>query len=162
MADQFNDSIPAVTNQITEDVADIAETLGYIKDVFQNIVKTWNNTVATTVFVDKISDQSATPVIQKCLVLDIGDWNMDANANVSVAHGLGASFKKIRSITSIIRNDADDTYSTVPSGASNDAYIASFNTTAIGLTRVGSGGFDNSGYDSTSFNRGWIVVWYIV
>lgn len=36
MADQFNDSIPAVTNQITEDVADIAETLGWIKDCFQH------------------------------------------------------------------------------------------------------------------------------
>lgn len=36
MADQFNDSIPAVTNQITEDVADIAESLGWLKDCFQH------------------------------------------------------------------------------------------------------------------------------
>lgn len=48
MADQFNDSIPSVTNQITEDVADIAETLGYLKDCFQKILgATWSNTDTT-------------------------------------------------------------------------------------------------------------------
>jgi hypothetical protein len=48
MADQFNDSIPAVTNQITEDVADIAESLGYLKDCFQRLCgASWSNTVAT-------------------------------------------------------------------------------------------------------------------
>jgi hypothetical protein len=48
MADQFNDSIPAVTNQITEDVADIAESLGYLKDCFQKILgATWSNTDTT-------------------------------------------------------------------------------------------------------------------
>jgi hypothetical protein len=48
MADQFNDNIPAVTNQITEDVADIAETLGYIKDCFQKILgATWSNSDTT-------------------------------------------------------------------------------------------------------------------
>jgi hypothetical protein len=50
MADQFNDSIPAVTNQITEDVSDIAESLGYLKDCFQKILgSTWSN-VDTTGF----------------------------------------------------------------------------------------------------------------
>jgi hypothetical protein len=48
MADQFNDSIPLVTNQITEDVADIAESLGYLKDCFQKLVgATWSNTDTT-------------------------------------------------------------------------------------------------------------------
>ena len=48
MADQFNDSIPAVTNQITEDVADIAESLGFLKDCFQKILgATWSNTDTT-------------------------------------------------------------------------------------------------------------------
>ena len=48
MADQFNDSIPLVTNQITEDVADIAESLGYLKDCFQKILgATWSNTDTT-------------------------------------------------------------------------------------------------------------------
>jgi len=48
MADQFNDSIPAVTNQITEDVADIAESLGFLKDCFQKILGgTWSNTDTT-------------------------------------------------------------------------------------------------------------------
>jgi hypothetical protein len=48
MADQFNDSIPSVTNQITEDVADIAESLGFLKDCFQKILgATWSNTDTT-------------------------------------------------------------------------------------------------------------------
>jgi hypothetical protein len=48
MADQFNDSIPAVSNQITEDVADIAESLGFLKDCFQKILgATWSNTDTT-------------------------------------------------------------------------------------------------------------------
>jgi hypothetical protein len=60
MADQFNDSIPSVTNQITEDVSDIAESLGYLKECFQRILgTTWSNTdtngfkfVASTGFYD--------------------------------------------------------------------------------------------------------------
>lgn len=45
MADQFNDNIPTVTNQITEDVADISESLGFLKDCFQKLIgATWSNT----------------------------------------------------------------------------------------------------------------------
>ena len=50
MADQFNDSIPALVNQIAEDIPDIAETLGYLKDVFQNFCAGWSDTVATGIF----------------------------------------------------------------------------------------------------------------
>lgn len=56
MADQFNDGIPVVTNQITEDVADIAETLGFLKDCFQTLVgSTWSNTDASGLLVEKLA-----------------------------------------------------------------------------------------------------------
>ena len=50
MTDQFNDSIPALANQIASDIPDIQETLGFLKDVFQNFCIGWSNTVATGIF----------------------------------------------------------------------------------------------------------------
>jgi hypothetical protein len=64
MADQFNDSIPAVTNQITEDIADISETLGYIKDVFQAFTNLWSNTVATNIKPKIVGDADNDTLIQ--------------------------------------------------------------------------------------------------
>lgn len=48
MADQFNDSIPAAANTILADIADIAETFGWIKDCFQHICNGFSNTVLTS------------------------------------------------------------------------------------------------------------------
>ena len=47
MADQHNDNIPAVGNQITEDVADIKENLEWHKDCFQHICNGFSNTSLT-------------------------------------------------------------------------------------------------------------------
>jgi len=158
MADQFNDSIPAVANQITEDVADIAETLGYIKDVFQNIVKTWNNTVATTIYVNKFQDMTTAGNVCLLAVVDIGDWNMDTFDNLAVAHDLIAT--KIRHVTAIIRNDAATAYYPLPY-KSTDAYISNYDATSVNFLRAGAGTFDSTDFNSTSFNRGWIYIWYV-
>lgn len=48
MADKHNDNIPAVTNQITEDVADIKENLEFHKDCFEKLCTGWSNTATTT------------------------------------------------------------------------------------------------------------------
>ena len=50
MADQFYDDIPAVANQISNDIDQIEKTLGYIKDVFQNFLISFSNTDATGAF----------------------------------------------------------------------------------------------------------------
>jgi len=55
MANQFNDNIPALANQIANDVPDIEETLGFIKDVFENFGNTWSNTVSTGFFPKEIA-----------------------------------------------------------------------------------------------------------
>lgn len=48
MADQFNDSIPAAANTILADIADMAETFGWLKDCFQHICNGFSNTVLTS------------------------------------------------------------------------------------------------------------------
>jgi hypothetical protein len=47
MADQHNDNIPALTNQIGEDIPDIKENLEFHKDIFQAIGTGFSNTDAT-------------------------------------------------------------------------------------------------------------------
>ena len=50
MADQFNSGIPSLGNQLAEDVPDIKENLEFLKDVFENFVNEWSNTVATGIY----------------------------------------------------------------------------------------------------------------
>lgn len=100
----------------------------------------------------------------KVKVIEIGDWNMDANGNPAIApvHGL-ADISKVRTMKAFIRNDAGtvitpldiiDTAGVV-SGQAN-----SVNTTTLTLLRIDSGFYDNNGYDSTSYNRGWVTITY--
>lgn len=99
----------------------------------------------------------------KTKVIDIGDWDMDFALSVDVAHGL--TLAKIRSITGIIRTDADDFYLPIttgqPLGTATVACAAVADATNIQLQREPGGMFDNANYDSTSFNRGWITITYI-
>jgi hypothetical protein len=97
-------------------------------------------------------------------IVDIGDWNMDTTASVSVAHGLNNA--DIRSVQVIIRNDANNarlnlasagTYNTT---SSSTAFFGGINTN-IKMDRQLGGLFDSANYDATSFNRGWIVIQYI-
>lgn len=106
-------------------------------------------------------------------VVQIGDWNMDSTATVSVAHGLGSSWKNIRGIKVIVRDDADSFYSDLLSQTTQSAYhkpsgyTNGFDSTNINLARVAApdgdghnGWFDGTGYDSTSYNRGWVLIDY--
>ncbi len=91
-------------------------------------------------------------------VVEIGDWNMDADPTKSVTHGL-TDHKKVRSVNVIIRDDNDSFYHDLKYAATADAsaaYIQIGATTCV-LARPTSGFFDQSGYDSTSYNRGWIT-----
>lgn len=44
MADQHNSNIPALTNQVAEDIPDIKENLEFHKDAFQRLIETWSDT----------------------------------------------------------------------------------------------------------------------
>ncbi|MBN1497637.1 MAG: hypothetical protein JXA07_12750 [Spirochaetes bacterium] len=90
-------------------------------------------------------------------IIAIGDWNMSTTASVNIAHGLTRS--KIRDVVVEIRNDADtETRDLTTHEASTPGYYV-IGETNIVLTRGNL--FTNSFYESTSYNRGWIIIEYI-
>ncbi len=98
------------------------------------------------------------------IVVDIGEWNMDASAGKQVTHSVG-NWKNIRTITAIIRNDADTLHSMLPS-VSNVASSGEFvqiQSDFVLLTRSNSGIFDHTDYNATAStvaSRGWIIIKY--
>lgn len=86
----------------------------------------------------------------------IGDWDMNSTAGVSSAHSLSSSeWKTIRNVSFVIRNDSDDEYIT----NSPDIDI-SVDATNININRQTGSAFESAGYDSTSYNRGYITFEY--
>ena len=108
---------------------------------------------------------SESKVLLHTKIIEIGDWNMDATITVAVVHGI-ADFKKIRTVTVMIRNNTDSIYHpfiiTDNSGA--DLHIGGWinfvNSTTVSLDRITGGLFDTTSYNSTSYNRGWITIVY--
>ncbi len=93
-------------------------------------------------------------------VIEIGDWDMDTTASVSVAHGLTST--DIRSVDVWIREDTGAVM--VPlnynqSGTPSGYFI--YGSTNVDLTRVAAGLFDTASYNATSFNRGFITIQYV-
>ncbi len=103
-------------------------------------------------------------VILKKKVIEIGDWDMDTDGTIDVAHALGSSiFLKTRTITAMILDDNSNTLRSLDSDLVTFGSAVSFiDNTKVQLTRVAAGQFDNALYDSTSFNRGWITLEYEV
>lgn len=106
-------------------------------------------------------------VILKSKIIEIGDWDMDATLRVSVDHGLTAT--KIRSVTGIIRNDADTERFVIGSGGSSggdmDVHFEStigngLSSTDISIFRRVGGPQDAVDFNSTGYNRGWIYIVY--
>lgn len=109
-------------------------------------------------------------------VVEIGDWNMNSTSGVNIAHGL-PDVTKIRSVSVIIRSDGStivydflsspgvDQPSTALNISKRSGTIAEINSTNIELDQKQDDGssssfFDGTGFDSTSFNRGWITIVY--
>lgn len=55
ISDIHNPDIPALTNQIAEDIPDIKENLEFHKDVLENFCTTWSNNDATVIFPNTIA-----------------------------------------------------------------------------------------------------------
>jgi hypothetical protein len=100
----------------------------------------------------------------KTEIVDIGDWNMDTTTSVNVAHGLSTDALKIRGIQCVIRNDSNTVESPLDTWGSTatvaQGQLRSWTTTNVTLDRLASGFYDNTSYDSTSYNRGWIYITY--
>lgn len=99
--------------------------------------------------------------------VDMGDWNMDSTGFLKVSHGLDYSdtWKGTRNVEFTVRNDADTTYY-VDGAFSSEAMLADdiavsgvTNKKVVMIRREGAS-FDSSDFDSTSYNRGWVTVWY--
>jgi len=101
--------------------------------------------------------------IIKTKVINIGDWNMDANSLVTVPHGVTQA--NIRSVSAYIINDAGTYYFPVTPGTNvtnpADAEIQVVAGGQVSLIRKVGGYFDNPNFDSTSYNRGWLIITYV-
>lgn len=93
-------------------------------------------------------------------VLDIGDWNMDSTPSKDVTHGLTLS--KIRDVSVMIRDDSATTQRKLESAqlATNtvEGSVWTITSTQVRLNRVSGGIYDNTNYNSTGFNRGWVII----
>jgi hypothetical protein len=91
MADQHNDNIPALTNQIGEDIPDIKENLEFHKDIFQAIGTGFSNTDATAFAPNKWTMSTVTGSV----VLSTGTMFVDVSPSADAGVRLSASAKPI-------------------------------------------------------------------
>ena len=110
-------------------------------------------------------DAGGNGVAIKCKIIEIGDWDMDSTAFVDVTTGINRDV--IRTVYVHIYADTGASVYSRPldcpmeSDGSYDVqgtyWIADG---SIRLRRKASGEFDSTYYDSTSYNRGWVTIWY--
>ena len=93
-------------------------------------------------------------------IVAIGNWDMDASGSVDVLHEIATG--DIKSVDVVIINDlgVHSKLAKYTAAGLIDGGIGTFDNTKIELHRRSSGVFDSGFYDSTSFNRGWIVFDY--
>ena len=96
-------------------------------------------------------------------IVNIGDWNMDSDESVSVAHGL--TFAKIVGLRGGVINDIGNTLTPICWYQTTTATAAQISASVIGnnvvLNRLAGGIFDGTDYDATSYNRGYLILDYI-
>ena len=97
----------------------------------------------------------------KTKIVAIGDWDMDADAQHQVVHGL--TLANIRGAQATIRHDngtvmADLMFDSTGTGT----WGITWDATIVTLYRRNSGDFDNTGYDTPlDGNRGWLIIQYL-
>lgn len=89
--------------------------------------------------------------------IDIGNWNMDSTALVSVPHGIAGGVVKIRQISAVIYGD--ETGTDLSYDLNRSGYCGCNNTNIL-LGRTDAGYFDDTSYDFTPLNRGVITIIY--
>lgn len=94
--------------------------------------------------------------------INIGTWNMNSSGSISVS--IPFSYTNIYSFEAVIFNDAQDDMKQLSgeyNGGNPDGEIGvDLTNDEFDLARSGSDTFDNSSYDSTGINRGYIYVVY--
>ena len=102
----------------------------------------------------------------KITIKEIGGWDMKADADKAVAHGL--TFADIRFCMAAILNDAGDELFILPTSTGASGADARFardgppvDGTNVNLTRTTSGKFDATAYNDDTINRGWIGIFHV-
>ena len=145
------DALKANDNAVVKLTGD--QTVAGVKTFSSQIVGEIDST-------DAVRDQGMAAVALKCKMIEIGDWNMDATPQVDVTHGLDLT--KIREVTAMIRRDDNALYTDLKdsTGAQVMGQIRIYST-VITLARTATIGYDEPDYNSTSYNRGWVIIWYV-
>ena len=112
-------------------------------------------------------DDSAviTEVKIRTKIIEIGDWDMDADGFSSVTHGI-SNDEDILSVSVLIRADTGVTdgnalldsvdFSSIAQGG-----IQTITGTSITMVRLSGGDFDSTDYNATTYNRGFVTITYI-
>jgi hypothetical protein len=106
-----------------------------------------------------------TGVNLKISKVSTGTWNMQLDTEISVAHAI-ADFTKILTVFVRVRNDANTLYGdifnndTTGSPFSDEEVAITWDATNINITTITSGYYNNTDFNSTSFDRGDIIIIY--
>lgn len=154
-----NTSSPSAAKIRTPFDANVIVKAGSVIELYSHVSNGWS-IISSTIPLIKASGEIFTKVV------DIGDWNMASTASLQVAHGL--TYANIRHVDVLIRNDADDQRNSLNIydntggvGVNGGAiYVDSTNIRLYRASSVNGGMYDNTSYDSTSYNRGWIFITY--
>ena len=147
--------------------ASAASTSRYLGGAYIGTAATYYNKFIYTpdmIFGYLLPQAETRPILKK--IIDIGEWNMDATSQVSVAHNLNAGFRKIKINKAIVRYDDDSRYFSLIGGNVDghfDGWILYSDITNFELFRRTGGEFDHvdfNGTASTVANRGWIFIEY--
>jgi hypothetical protein len=92
---------------------------------------------------------------------------MDASGGVNISHNLGSTlYLNLRSYMVIIRDDAGSTLYELTGRYGGTGVmqggIVDATSTQLRIERLASGIFDSTSFDSTSYNRGWINIEYVI
>jgi hypothetical protein len=99
---------------------------------------------------------------------EIGDWNMDADTFKVATYTTTQTGAPV-AISGVLRNDNGFYYpihaASIGSDGTNvhpQVNIQAFGDGEIYMVRTTGGTFDGALFDSTSYNRGWITITYLV
>jgi len=95
------------------------------------------------------------------ITIEIGDWDMDADQGVQIVPPV--DHRTIRFINGFFRNDDDTVRYPLPyvtNTTASTVVVSSLDNDKIQLARIDGGFFDSANFDSTSYNRGWLNIWY--
>lgn len=142
-----------------------------IKDIYEYPVKRINGThnlytrdIEGNITANKIS----VPIINrgsgnlKYVEIPIGTWNMQATAAViiNIPSDLVSRFQ-LRRMDAIIFSDLTPGLTT-SIYANGGGHVRLNNTGTFQVLRFAGGHFDNSSYNDTTLNRGWVIIEYVV